>query len=197
MSHRKHFDAVAPRWESMVVGAPTIRLQEIVSTLAIGSGDVILDAGCGTGVLFPMLLAKAKDPTHILAMDVSGEMLLRAQAKAFHIPLIQADGECLPLKPGLFDWIVANSVFPHFSNKQRALLEFHRLLRPGGHVAIFHFDSRDTVNERHLRIGGAVGGDSLPPDEELCELLAEAGFVDVTTQDLADRYVLTAVRDDR
>jgi ubiquinone/menaquinone biosynthesis C-methylase UbiE len=198
MPHQQYFDGVAHQWDKLVAGEPTRRLGEIVAALDIAPGSTVVDVGCGTGVLFPMLAERVRPPTgRIIALDVSRHMLLHARGKlanpgeaGYH--LVQADAQNLALPDGMADWVIANSVFPHVHDKAFTLHEMYRVLCRGGRMVICHFNSRETVNALHRRIGGAIGDDQLPPNDEMLRMVAEAGFLDATLQDAADRYVLGA-----
>jgi len=236
MPHQQYFDGVAAQWDKLVAGEPTRRLGEIIAALDIAPGSTVIDVGCGTGVLFPMLAAKAGPPAgRIIALDVSRQMLLRAREKLIStvrvstdpanvilsppgakelgptadeilrrpeapqddadevaIHLVQADAQNLALPDGVADWVIANSVFPHVHDKAFTLREMHRVLRRGGRMVICHFNGREAVNALHRRIGGAIGDDQLPPNHEMLRMVAEAGFLDITLQDAADRYALGA-----
>ena len=200
MPHQQYFDGVAAQWDKLVAGEPTRRLSEIIAALDIAPGVTVIDVGCGTGVLFPMLAEKVRPPAgSVIALDVSRQMLLRASEKQLNLPevhvhLVQADAQNLALPDGMADWVIANSVFPHVHDKAFTLREMYRVLRRGGRMVICHFNSREAVNALHRRIGGAIGDDQLPPNDEMVRMVAEAGFLDVTLQEGEDRYVLGARR---
>lgn len=58
MNHREYFDRLAAEWDELLGGEILARLKEIVAGLEIEPGSRVLDLGCGTGVLFPMLLER-------------------------------------------------------------------------------------------------------------------------------------------
>jgi len=194
--HRPFFDQVAANWDALIEEQTLIHLREIVSGLEIEPGAAVLDVGCGTGVLFPMLLEKVGKAECIVGLDISGEMLRQARAKGYPIECVQGDAQSLPLQHRTFDWVICNAVFPHFPNKLRALREIHRVLKDGGRLVICHTDSREAINELHRSIGGVVAHDTIPPDDEMRRLLREARLDRAVVQDGPDRYVVLARRDD-
>ena len=143
-----------------------VRLREIVAGLTIAPGAAVLDVGCGTGVLLP-LLRERNGNGHVVALDLSGEMLKRALGKGQPAIYVQGDAESLPLPEGIFDWVICNAVFPHFSDKSRALGELRRVLRAGGHLVICHTASRQAINEFHRSVGGVVAHDAIPGEGEM------------------------------
>ena len=197
---RQFFDRAAADWDALEVEETYVRLREIVAGLGIAPGAAVLDVGCGTGVLLPLLRESMNGNGHVVALDLSGEMLKRAlgkgaalsQSKEQPVIYVQGDAESLPLPEGIFDWVICNAVFPHFSDKSRALAEISRVLRKGGRLVICHTASRQTINEFHRSIGGVVAHDAIPGEEEMLRLLRETGLVEVQVRDEPDRYLALA-----
>jgi ubiquinone/menaquinone biosynthesis C-methylase UbiE len=101
----------------------------------------VLDLGCGTG--FPLFeLAHVLGPTcRLTGVDLWGEGLDRAAAKArvhqlANVLLVRADGARLPLADGRFDLIVSNLGVNNFADPAAALAECRRVARPGARLAL-------------------------------------------------------------
>jgi len=94
-------------------------------------GKKILDAGCATGVFSRIL---AKKGTKVYAVDGSKEMIKIAQKQSENgIKYQVADlGKDLPFSDNFFDLVVSIHVLMDIQNYQKALFEFHRVLRRGG-----------------------------------------------------------------
>ena len=131
MNHREYFDRAAANWDALEVEETFVRLREIVAGLGIAPRAAVLDVGCGTGVLLPLLGENMNGDGYVVALDLSGEMLKRAQSKGQPAVYVQGDAQSLPLQEGVFDWVICNAVFPHFPDKLRALTEIRRVLRKG------------------------------------------------------------------
>lgn len=100
----------------------------------------ILDVGCGTGI---NLLAAAQlfGPCRLLVgIDISPGMVAVARQKAASagIPatILLGDAETLPLPDATFDLVICNSVYHWFENREQALREMARVLRPGGQLIL-------------------------------------------------------------
>jgi len=195
MNHRQFFDRAAVEWDASETEETHTRLREIVTGLGIEPGSAVLDVGTGTGVLMPLLLEATNGKGQIVALDFSGEMLRRAQAKGYPVAYAQGDAQRLPFPAETFDWVICNAVFPHFPDKRRTLSETSRVLREGGRLVICHTASRQAINEFHRSVGGVVAHDTIPGEKAMRQLLLEAGLGEVKVWDESDRYLALGRRE--
>jgi ubiquinone/menaquinone biosynthesis C-methylase UbiE len=195
MNHRQFFDEAAAEWDALEVEETHTRLREIVAGLGIEPGNTVLDVGTGTGVLVPLLLEATAGEGQIVALDFSGEMLRRAQAKRHPVAYVQGDAQRLPFPAETFDWVICNAAFPHFPDKQRALSEASRVIREGGRLVICHTASRQTINEFHRSVGGVVAHDTIPDEKVMRQMLREAGLGEARVWDEPDRYLALGRRE--
>ena len=97
--------------------------------------DDILDVGCGTGRYSAALAAHFG--ARVVAVDPSAKMLAEARKKpARGVRFERAAAESLPLPDASVDMVFGSMVFHHFDDPDRAVGEFRRVLRPGGHVCL-------------------------------------------------------------
>lgn len=197
MNHREFFDRAAVEWDTLEVEETHTRLREIMAELSIEPGSAVLDVGSGTGVLMPLLLEATDGEGQIVALDFSGEMLSRAQAKGHPVAYVQGDAQRLPFPAETFDWVICNAVFPHFPDKRRALGETSRVLREGGRLVICHTASRQAINEFHRSVGGVVAHDTIPDEKAMQQMLREVGLGEVKVRDEPDRYLALGQRGGR
>lgn len=192
-AHREYFNQKAGEWDSLLSEETIQCLSTIIKELAIKPGSHILDVGTGTGVLLPFLVEAAGKDGRVVALDIAEEMLARAKAKNIeNVEYVLGDITCTPFEDNTFDEIICNSCFPHVIDKPQALREMVRLLKPGGRLVICHPMSREAVNELHKSIGGVVGNDLLPDDQEMQNLCRQAGLEEVNVVNTQEKYVLTA-----
>ncbi|MCS7221174.1 MAG: class I SAM-dependent methyltransferase [Anaerolineae bacterium] len=186
------FDQAAATWDELETDEVRSRLAEIVTSLGILAGAMILDVGCGTGVLFPLLTASAREQGHVVGLDISREMLRRAATKGYPVFLVQGDAHRPPLRQATFDWVICNAVLPHFNDKEAALTALGRCLVPGGVLVVCHGNSRQFINSLHRDTGGVVAEDRVPDPTLMAELLRNAGLEPFFILDGVDRYVALA-----
>ena len=154
----------------------------------------MVDIGSGTGVLVPLLTAKLGTEGMVVALDVSVEMLVRAQAKDFPpiVGFAQADVIDIPLADDSMDLAMCNSALPHFGDKEKALKEMARVLRANGRLVICHTISRQALNRLHQSIGGAVANDLLPDEFQIRTLIEQARLKVTHFEDSPERYLVIA-----
>lgn len=184
------FNNAADQWDQMVRHDES-KINSLLMKVTVRPGQNILDVGTGTGVLIPFLLERLGGDGAIVAVDISGKMIEKARQKITdpRVSFLILDIEQASLGR-LFDVIFCYSVFPHFSNPEKALCNMYDLLAPGGSLVIMHSDSRETINNRHRRIGGPVGGHELPAVGKLQEMGLRVGFLKMTAEETAAHYFL-------
>ncbi len=194
MQLKQYFDELAPNWSEHVTEETRHRIAAIVGQLDIRPGYCILDVGSGTGVLLSSLTANMNAEGRIIALDISGHML--REGRGNHVPsmtdFIQADAMVVPLADRSIDMAICNSVFPHFSDKVRALEEMARVLKNNGSLIICHTMGRDMINQLHQSIGGVVAHDLLPDEPQLRQQTKQAGLRITHFEDRAERYLVIA-----
>ena len=175
---------------------------------ALVAGAQTLDVACGTGDL-ALTLAEAGQ-ARVTGLDFCRPMLEVASKKAAQrqrgIPFIEADALRLPFAAETFDVVTIAFGLRNLASVEGGLRELFRVLRPGGRVAILEFSRPIVPGFRALfqfyfsrvlpRIGGLVSGsrgayeylpDSVsrfPDQKRLAELMREAGFAEVSFQNL-------------
>lgn len=102
-----------------------------------GKGRV-LDVGCGDGAIGAALEADA-----VIGFDVSRRCAARARVRG--VTALVADAlRGLPFEDKSFDTVYCVDVLHHLDHQwEHALLEFDRVLRPGGRLAIVEPDARN------------------------------------------------------
>jgi ubiquinone/menaquinone biosynthesis C-methylase UbiE len=154
----------AKNWDSHVVAveevARTVGLRRIrdriVALAEPGSDDVAVDVGAGTGLLS---LALAPLVRTVWAIDISPAMTDYARVKAasaglHNVEHVTASALSLPVVDGAASLLVSNYCYHHLrdGDKERALAEAFRVLRPHGRIVIgdmmFRMQLRDRRNRR-------------------------------------------------
>jgi len=122
--------------------------EEALAICNPGPRDVILDVGCGTGVSVEYLI----DEHNLTAvgLDPSPTLLYSGRTRNKYLPLVLATGEHLPLKTGSIEIVLSECSLSVMDNPDSALSEFHRILKPGGKLAITDLYARRPENALNL-----------------------------------------------
>ncbi len=107
---------------------------EVIAALRRHGATQIADVACGTGILTDRIQQELR-PDEVYGLDMSDGMLARARRRSDLVRWKSAPAEELPFADGFLDAVVSTSAF-HFFDQPAALAEFHRVLAPGGIVAV-------------------------------------------------------------
>lgn len=116
----------------------------VLSHAGIRAGDVVLDVGCGDGLLGFRAVSEVGDDGHVIFADVSAELLERCRHIAHELDVTD---RCRFVQTGLpnlgdvddasVDVVMTRSVLIYVDDKRAAFEALHRVLRPGGRLSIF------------------------------------------------------------
>jgi ubiquinone/menaquinone biosynthesis C-methylase UbiE len=110
------------------------KLIEILDLLSLPRLTKALDAGCGPGVLSSDLVARGFEVTSV---DLTTPMLELTQRMTMGAArLARSSIEELPFRDASFDIVCSCGVIEYLPSYERAILEFHRVLRPGGTLVL-------------------------------------------------------------
>ncbi|BBY25864.1 class I SAM-dependent methyltransferase [Mycobacterium stomatepiae] len=116
---------------------------EVIARLRDHQSRRIADIACGTGILSDRI-ERELHPEVIYGVDMSDGMLAQARARSDRVQWRRGPAEQLPFDDGTLDAVVTTSAF-HFFDQPAALREFHRVLAPGGLVAVSALSTRQTL----------------------------------------------------
>jgi ubiquinone/menaquinone biosynthesis C-methylase UbiE len=150
-------------------------------------GDLILDAGCGTGLT---IRGYFRAGIRVVGLDLSRKSLDVCAAKRRDpgILLVRGDLAALPFSDGVFDKVLCANAIQHLPSqrlRRTCVQELTRVLRPGGNLVIsthnFSLVKRKQGWVKEGRPGGGTSGSVQYiyriDAKELHQLLAE--FIDV------------------
>jgi demethylmenaquinone methyltransferase/2-methoxy-6-polyprenyl-1,4-benzoquinol methylase len=217
---RRMFDRVAPRYDLantvFSLGQDRAWRRAAARAAGLADGQMALDVACGTGALTRELAASAPGAV-VLGLDFSWEMVRRAAAPAAVAEAgpgpayLVGDALRLPLRDSALDVLTIAFGLRNLPEPGMGLLEFRRVLRPGGRLVVCEFSQpvvpvlRD-VYRRYLTRLMPVAARRLTSDPEAYQYLArsigawpdqaglagwlqDAGFTQVAWRDLSGGIV--------
>jgi SAM-dependent methyltransferase len=132
------FERAARDYDHGRPGYPPEAVAWLVRRLQLVAGRSVLDVGAGTGALTRALVGHGAE---VLAAEPLPAMRARLVAALPEVTVVDGTAEALPFPDGRVDAVTAAQAF-HWFVVERALPELHRVLRPGGRLAVV-FNRRD------------------------------------------------------
>ncbi len=146
------------RWFATPTGALVKKYETelILNLLTPKKGEMILDAGCGTGIFTFDVLSRG---SRVVGLDLSFPMLRKAEEKLKGYPfqIVAADMLHLPFSEGSFDKAVSVTALEFIKDGNAAVSELFRVTKKGGYVVVATLNSlspwalrrRGEAKERH------------------------------------------------
>lgn len=189
---------------SAIPGAASVLpwAEVLLDTVDPPSGATVLDVASGTGAVARAVARRIGPAGRVLATDISPAMVQfnagqPAEDGAAPIHTAVASASDLGRTDGEFDLVLCQQGMPFFPDRQAAVLEMRRVLRPGGTVGIAVWAAGHEVMPLSRTSGpirdaggaapypGAFDESSyvLGPDE-VAQMLWTAGFNDVDSREV-------------
>ena len=172
------FDIKAAEWDKdpMHWDRSATVANEIEKRIPLTKEMIALEYGAGTGITSFLLKDHLKE---IILMDNSTEMVKVMNQKiessqVKNLKVLFFDLEHYDYEAGKFDLIFTQMVLHHVSDVENLTGRFHRLLNPGGHLAI-----ADLYREDGSFHGSGFTGHNGFNIEELSALIGNQGFLNI------------------
>lgn len=143
---------------------------EVIAVLREQGSRRIADIACGTGIMADRI-QRELHPDEVYGVDMAEGMLAQARARSAAVQWLTGPAEALPFDDGVLDAVVTTSAF-HFFDQPAALADFHRVLRPGGVVAVTTFAPEGGLS----RLTSASPAHA-PSPKEMRALFSGAGLI--------------------
>lgn len=197
----------------MSFGIHRLWKRHFVAISGLRRGDRVLDLAGGTGDIAALMLPEVGTEGEVVIGDINGAMLRVGRDRLTDRGLVQGlryaqlNAEALPFPDRSFDAVTIAFGLRNVTDKQRALMEMHRVLRIGGRALILEFSE---VRQEWLkplydfhsfqvlpRLGRLFAQDAdsyrylaesirkHPNQETLRGMLQQAGFANVEVRNLS------------
>ena len=214
---REVFESVADNYDLMSLGIHRAWKQDFAARSGVLPGDRVLDLAGGTGDIAALMSKRVGANGKVVLTDINEAMLdvgrrrLEDRGIVSNVEFALVDAEKLPFADGEFNAVTIAFGLRNVTDKDAALREMHRVLRPGGRAMILEFSKvqaeplkkiYDTWSFGVLPVLGklvASDEDSYrylaesirkhPPQDELAAMMREAGFADVAYRNLTGGIV--------
>jgi ubiquinone/menaquinone biosynthesis C-methylase UbiE len=183
------YDKNAEKYADSAEQVPPIELLEKFLSMLPQSPNV-LDAGCGPGRDSRLLHEKGAVVTGV---DISKGLLQEATKRSEGVTYVEGDITAMVFVDSIFDGVWSHASLVHLEaieDVTKALSEFSRVLKSGGVLHVFV--KAQTGNEKTAVVSDALSNHDrffrYYTEQELRELVANAGFEDMDTSVLPDPH---------
>lgn len=201
------FTSVAGKYDLMndlmSMGIHRVWKRFTIEVSGVRRGHKVLDIAGGTGDLTMQFADRVGETGEVVLADINQEMLevgrdrLMDQGYADGIQFVQANAECLPFPDNYFNVVSIAFGLRNVTDKDKALRDMTRVLKPGGKLLVLEFSKVAKPLEKAYdwysfkilpAMGKLVAGDDAsyrylaesirmhPGQEDLKRLMQECGF---------------------
>jgi SAM-dependent methyltransferase len=121
---------------------PDAAVERIVARLDLRPGRTVLDLAAGTGKLTRLLVPSG---ANVVAVEPVRAMRVELEQRVPGVVALSGTAEHIPLAAGYVNGVTVGQAF-HWFKPDKALREIHRVLRPGGGLALI-WNARDERDE--------------------------------------------------
>jgi len=125
----RHYDHSAAVYNAQYYEEQEAKIKLALAEPILKKEDFILDAGCGTGLLFPYIVEKVK---LVVGIDVSRIILKQAEKRMkeqTNVAVVRADIDYAPLQKGIFDTAFAITLLQNTPKPHETLNEIKRVTK--------------------------------------------------------------------
>ena len=134
----RRFGTVADLYDDVRPDYPAELYDAIERVAGRVDGRDVVDLAAGTGLQTRELLRRG---AAIVAVDPDLAMLRRLRERASGVPVVAGAGERIPLRDGAADLVVVATAW-HWMDAAETVAEVRRVVRPGGHLALWWANNR-------------------------------------------------------
>jgi ubiquinone/menaquinone biosynthesis C-methylase UbiE len=150
-------EGLIARWYAQNTGKMLDQYRKAAHDVAaeLTSGSRVLEVAPGPGY-FAIELARL-GRYHIVGLDISHSFVriatVNAKAAGVEVEFQQGNASSMPFESNSFDFIYCRAAFKNFAEPVEAIIEMHRVLRPGGTALISDLRKDASLGEIHAAVG--------------------------------------------
>ncbi|MGB9676375.1 MAG: class I SAM-dependent methyltransferase [Candidatus Bathyarchaeales archaeon] len=123
----RRYDLTAHLYDMRYADEQKQKIEAALEEITIKKHCLVLDVGCGTGILFNYFVEKAKS---VVGLDISRKTLQEAKKRAKNLEnvyLVLADADNMPFRENFFDYVFGVTVLQNMPAPAKTLMEVRRV----------------------------------------------------------------------
>ena len=164
----QRYDLTAQMYDVRYAEEQEAKYKKALEILKIASNSLILDVGCGTGLLFSHVAADAQT---VVGLDISRKLLFQAKERARrsrNVHVVQADADHAPFQDSYFSVVFAFTVLQNVPKPLETLKETKRTAKRDAYIVVTGLKKafspeafRELLRHAGLRIASFEDDDAL------------------------------------
>jgi ubiquinone/menaquinone biosynthesis C-methylase UbiE len=147
----RHYDHLAKVYDDQYTEEQNVKIEAALNNTKLTHNHLILDMGCGTGLLFPHV---AKSARLVVGIDTSSKLLQVARKRTKQLPnaaVIRADADCTPFQNQTFDQVFAITLLQNMPTPVKTLREIKRVRKRQSTIVVTGLKKKFT-QERFINL---------------------------------------------
>ena len=134
-----HYNRLAKIYDALYGEEQKAKIESILQMMKNERKDLVLDLGCGTGLLIDYVAPKVN---HLVGLDIAEKALKMASERSRrlrikqNVSLIKADVDVLPFRDDIFDKIFALTILQNVPEPCKTIHEIVRVAKNSAEIAV-------------------------------------------------------------
>ena len=142
-----HYDCIVSNYDTLYAQEQSRQIKTALKYINLQRRDIVIDVGCGTGLLFSCLRKKI---ALLVGVDLSRGILRQAKRQAKrdkNIVLVCADADYMPFVNAAFNLAFAITIMQNMPHANKILKEVKRVLKPESLLAVTGLKKKYTLED--------------------------------------------------
>lgn len=131
-----HYDQSAKVYDNRYYEEQAAKINATLAGFILEKENIVLDVGCGTGLLFSHVTDRSK---LVVGIDISTSMIKLAKKRVhtyYNAALIRGDADCLPFRNATFDTVFAITLVQNSPKQLLTLDEMKRVTKQKTRIVV-------------------------------------------------------------
>ena len=192
------WETVSRGYEEHFARLTTQSVNSILEAAEVSGNKQVLDVCCGPGMIAAEAIARGAET---IGIDFSAAAIEIATLNVPEAEFHEGDAQSIPFSDDSFDAVVCGFGIIHIPDPHKALSEMHRVLKPGGRIAVSTWEAPNPENGFGLLFGSIKANANMDIDlphgpdffqfsdsQKMSSALQETGFSEPKVSTVAQTW---------